>query len=821
MLQYGKSLIMRQVCIALGLIAVLALPVVAVAADLQSPATPDQKRFDIPAGPLEGALNRFGREAGILLSFPSAITVGLRSNGLSGNFAVQDGLARLLEGTGLTYRYTAANSITLEPVPQAGVLPAVMVSADAESMAASPAGPYASSVSTSLGGELPMQQTPATVNVVTDEFWEATGARTLDGVLPYVPGVNLTDHGGWTGDAVSIRGFSANLPYRDGMRAINSYEQSHRIMPEVIERIEVVKGPAGTEFGVVSPGGAINVVTKKPRREAKASVNVAAGENGYRRLSTDVTGAMVDSTDVQGRVIVAYEEPPEWRDGRPDDTHRYVVAPSVNWDYSSDGKLLLAYERNFQNSPQDRGIIYLEGAWPGGFAPREWSYHQEISQQINETDRLTLTNEHRLSDRLTWRTTLEYQELHYKLSEFRNAETEPDWGPLYEADGLTWSGISTTALLWSNWEGYGDATSYMTVLDYVIPAGSATHTLSAGLRGYRNVTDNQYVYYSNTNTIDIFDTDNNQVPDITSMDGVYVDTITKKEEGITGRWLAEWTERFRTILSVQSLKYDYEYKGAFDGEPDPSTVYGSDKPSYRIATSFDVTKRHTLFAGISDGYVPQGGRINGGGEVLPIHDKGIEVGIKSNFLDGRLEWSNSLYRTRRDDIAVADAAFPGQDYLINAGSAEISGFETELTGRVTDNLLVRGGLALMRSELLENEKPEFEGNEFSNTPEEQVSVLVTYGWGNVGLDRLSTTLGVSRMGERYGNSGNTIVLPAYTLVDASASWRLAPTTRVTLAATNALDETYHTGMQDSNSAGADQVMIGEVRNVALSLGHDF
>ena len=54
-----------------------------------------------PAGPLEGALNRYGREAGILLSYPTEFTAGRHSQGLTGTHSVQEALPLLLTGTGL------------------------------------------------------------------------------------------------------------------------------------------------------------------------------------------------------------------------------------------------------------------------------------------------------------------------------------------------------------------------------------------------------------------------------------------------------------------------------------------------------------------------------------------------------------------------------------------------------------------------------------------------------------------------------------------------------------------------------------------------
>src|SRR5690349_14476307 len=59
-----------------------------------------RKSFDIAAGPLENALSQYGQQARIMLSYPSALTANRHSAGLHGDYDTQQGLARLLRGTG-------------------------------------------------------------------------------------------------------------------------------------------------------------------------------------------------------------------------------------------------------------------------------------------------------------------------------------------------------------------------------------------------------------------------------------------------------------------------------------------------------------------------------------------------------------------------------------------------------------------------------------------------------------------------------------------------------------------------------------------------
>jgi len=59
------------------------------------------RNFSIPAGPMGATLNRFGREAGVMLSFSSQATGNLHSPGVSGVHTPASGLAVLLKGSGL------------------------------------------------------------------------------------------------------------------------------------------------------------------------------------------------------------------------------------------------------------------------------------------------------------------------------------------------------------------------------------------------------------------------------------------------------------------------------------------------------------------------------------------------------------------------------------------------------------------------------------------------------------------------------------------------------------------------------------------------
>lgn len=794
----------------------------------QQSAPSQQLSFAIPAGPLAAALDHFARAAGVNLTYNASLVSGIRSSGLTGRHTVENALDKLLLNTGLEAVTLTGGGYSLRQAPAKGDikrLKTVQVKGQNDDRGIIP---YVAGETSSLGFVLSEQKTPAVINTVKEAFWEATASKTLDEVLSYVPGVSLTDNGGWTGDTIAIRGFLSSMPYRDGMRQADSgYGQSLRAMPDNIERIEIVKGPAGAEFGVAEPGGAVNFITKQPLREKQGRLTLGIGQDGYRKAGADMTGGISPEENVQARLVLAYMEPEEWRSGRPDDTYRYLVAPSVNWDYSTAGKLTLGFERNYQNAPQDRGIIYLEGAWPGGFAPREWSFHQTSSKQVNKTERFYLHHRHEFHSSLTWTTAIERGTYEYDLAEFRNAETEPGWGDLYNDDGLTWSGVRTTNLFWDKWRGDTTANAFRSTLAYSFNVADVEQVLSFGVDGSKSTNIANSLYSDINNTLDILAPVNNQQPQILREDyALWESTINVREEGIHIKWLANWSEHWRTILGVRRYDYTYDYDADYTDFTDSTNNYpwvdnyGSSKTSFRLATSYDLNDQHTFFAGFSEGYVPQTGVTSDEVPVNPIHDRAVELGMKSRLLDGKLSWTNSLFGTKRAGVSLNDPANgPNQSFVINGGESRIYGIESELNAQLGHYLLVRAGLALQQSRILVHQTEDFEGNRFANTPEQQVSLMASYNWGGMELAKLTTDLGFTHIGQRWGNSGNNISLPSYTLVSLGAAYQLADQTSLRLSIANATDETYYTGMQDSG-ARADQVMVGFKRNSFLTLTHE-
>lgn len=184
---------------------------------------------------------------------------------------------------------------------------------------------------------------------------EAAGTYRLSDALELVSGFSQQNNRGGVLDNFAIRGFLGTPDggaefYVDGFVANRGMAPPRD--PATVERIEVLKGPAGAVFGDVDPGGRVNIVSKVPSFAPRASATALYGSFDTRRVELDATGPL--TTNVAARIVVAAEDSNGWRDTVT--LRRRIVSPSLTWQPSD--ALRLTYLSEFMqfDTPFDRGV---------------------------------------------------------------------------------------------------------------------------------------------------------------------------------------------------------------------------------------------------------------------------------------------------------------------------------------------------------------------------------------------------------------------------------------------------------------------------------
>ncbi|MBI1392395.1 MAG: TonB-dependent receptor plug domain-containing protein [Alphaproteobacteria bacterium] len=585
-----------------------------------------------------------------------------------------------------------------------------------------------------LGLGLSQREAPASVSVLSDQLLEDFGARNLATTVPFAPGVTNADNGGIQQEVFTIRGFRNDEFYINGIRQAVRAEGRRPI--ETIERVQVLKGPAGVEGSVTAPGGFVNIVTKKPQDDFSAVLFGGFGDENYLRVGGDVTGPVFDQ-NLSGRLITSFEREQFWRNGN-DDRPRFTVAPSLLWNVTPDTDLLIEYEYNWVNDPLDRGVTFLRGAGlEDDFLPRTFSIHQNDDELISRTHRIDLDLKHRFNDVFSAR--FHYQRLDQELEAdgFRNGEILNGASAAQLDDGLTFSGDPTSGVNNFPFDFELASNTFQLDLTAEFEFGATEHRVNAGgsLAEFEETflaPDQDFIYDFFVAEIDIFNVDND-VEETTNLGPVVLPRSIRGDdiESIFGQWLGRWTDRFRTVATVRFDSFSFEERESFVGIGEEAlNLLGAETPppvgepsgfddnlvSYRLAGSYDLTDSLTGFAGYASSAQPQQGFTRDGGRIDPVTAKSIEGGLKLTLNSGRALATLTGYHIEQDDIALSDPTNdPAENFLLPLGGAEITGLELELAGKLTRDFGLYGGLAYQDSEITASDDPVV-GNSFPNVP---------------------------------------------------------------------------------------------------------
>ncbi|MGX5149554.1 TonB-dependent receptor plug domain-containing protein, partial [Enterobacter hormaechei] len=142
------------------------------------------------------------------------------------------------------------------------------------------------------------------VSVITRDQMNMQDVTSVSQALRYSAGV-FTEYRGSSNrnDEVFVRGFSYVPKFLDGLSfGATASSQTGTVDPWLLERVELVRGPASVLFGQVNPGGLISMTSKRPTAEAIHNVQFRTGNNDLAEGAFDFGGKLSDDGRVLYRV---------------------------------------------------------------------------------------------------------------------------------------------------------------------------------------------------------------------------------------------------------------------------------------------------------------------------------------------------------------------------------------------------------------------------------------------------------------------------------------------------------------------------------------
>lgn len=147
--------------------------------------------------------------------------------------------------------------------------------------------------------DTPIQKVPQSISVVTAEEMALHQPKSVKEALSYTPGVAVGTRGASnTYDYLIIRGFAADGQsqnnYLNGLKLQGNFYNDAVIDPYMLERAEIMRGPVSVLYGKSSPGGLLNMVSKRPTTEPLKEVQFKAGTDSLFQTGFDFSDALDD-----------------------------------------------------------------------------------------------------------------------------------------------------------------------------------------------------------------------------------------------------------------------------------------------------------------------------------------------------------------------------------------------------------------------------------------------------------------------------------------------------------------------------------------------
>ena len=679
--------------------------------------------------------------------------------------------------------------------------------------------PVRSSVAT--GTETPLIKVPQAVAVVTEQALQDQAVRSLDEALINVSGITQTNTLGGTQDAFIRRGFGDNRDgsiLRDGLRTA----LPRSFMPTT-QRVEVLKGPASALYGILDPGGLINIVTKKPRFTQAGYLEVWGTSFNGGGVELDQTGP-VEGTNLAYRFIAQHKNQEYWRNFGMQS--QQVIAPSLTWEGDAT-RVTLAYEWSHYRTPFDRGTVFDPFTRKAVAIPRERRLDERWATTAGENHVASLSVEHRFSE--SWKANLNYAFSHnfYQDDQSRRVSYDPLTGILTRRSDATQDSNFTVH------------SGRLDVVGQELLLGLPHEILVGASYDESNVVRSRLIRDPLRTPFDVFDPVYGVTPPSTF---VFNSDSNQREHIATASVYAQdsiaLTDRLTLVGGLRYQSFDQvagrgvvgplastNYNPAIDTNVDfkRNTDVSGGRVVPRVGLVYLLTPELSVYGSYSETFRPNSSIASYIGALPPEQGDAFEIGLKTELFSS-ITATAALYDIAKSNVLFTETV-GGVSTSRVAGRVRSRGFELDVAGQIAEGWSVIATYAYTDARVTYDPDPAIDGKELANVAPHTASLFLTHDFGTVpgpfGEGRLRAGIGGRYVGVRPGNAANTFTadypklptipffLPDYAVADAFVAYDTQVAGRpatLQLNLRNLTDATYYVSSIGTNSLG---VAVGE------------
>ena len=631
-----------------------------------------------------------------------------------------------------------------------------------------------------------VRELPASIESVDSATIQERGDYTIMDAITRATGVSGVGSGGNGTMSFSTRGFSGTNSVglaEDGMRlSTGAGTQNYPNDSWGYERIEVLRGPASVVYGSGTVGATINAVRKAPSRTASAEALFGIGTDGTGRIGLGGTGALGEIASFR---VDAYGHT---TDGQRDlgNASGSKLLTTLRLQPSSDLRFELLADYSKQNperywgTPNDKGRIVS--------SLRNENYNVSDAIIGYEDKRLRGRVEWQANDWLTLRDEVYYFEANRHWKNVEQYSLNAAAGTVDRSDYLE---IRHNMDQTGNRLEAGIRTErHRGVIGWEVARVNFRHSNNSPYGGASTVSAGNPAHgawSSPDPTLAKFDTRS-------TLQALYAEDAWQ----FANQWLL--------MAGIRHDVADVSRDELVNGTDFDKTLRGN---AWRLGLTYQLSPATSLYAQVSTGHDPVTSIITmnlSNSNFTLTKGKQVETGIKQSLGNGLGEWTAALFRIDKDDIITRDPVNPALS--VQGGSQHSQGIELSAALTPWKNWRFEGNFTVLRArydELLEAGGVDRSGKRPTGVPE-QVANL----WAHHRLGPVLASLGGRYVGKRYADNANSVVLPAYSVVDAALAWTYDQRTTLRLLGRNLTDKVYAT-----TSYGSQQFVLGQGRSFEL------
>lgn len=609
---------------------------------------------------------------------------------------------------------------------------------------------------------IPLKETPQTVNVITRQQLDDFALDNTRDVLRNTPGIIVSNQETERSSYLA-RGFEISNVLVDGVGIPLEGYNYNNDNPDsfLFDRIEVVKGANALNNGIGDPGATINMIRKRPTSDLQTAFNASYGSWNTQRYEVDVSSPLTQDGKVRGRVFGYQQTGDSYLDryelekngigavveaditdttlltaGYTETNHK---PNGVNWGsnplINTEGEQL-SYSRNYNYSPS-------WAHWDSNIK----SYFAELEQKLGGDWTAKLTYDEKRTQRDSKLLFLSgkpgangtsgiflYPGMYIDDNKEQQASlsfsgTYPLWGQRHEASlGYVW------------------AKNRLDELGY---AGSFVNPLTTDLASF---------------------TPEEPSWDMSKTSGEM--HIRQKNQSLYAATRLHLNDDLKLLLGANYVQA--ESSGSSYGT---DTIYDEDKVLPYAGLTYNFSPEYTGYLSYTSIFRPQTTKADDGSINKPIEGESYEVGVKGSWLDDKLTATMAVFRTEQSNYPLRDSDGIPTLRTTQVSDLRSQGYEFGLAGQLTDHFNLSFGYTQFSLKDLING-----GDARTFNPTQSFNLLTTYQVPQ--LPKLKLGLGVRWQDQTYldvpeattngviTQKAGVIEQDAYALVNLMASYEL-------------------------------------------------